>query len=136
VRRDPFDGSPAENKIQSFVTNGHLKIARMGGDSYELYLRLVGAESPDGLGRGESAALAYASETGGVVVLDDRKARRIGASICPGCVQWTSVELFRRGLTRTSLPKPRVAEIVRLALLNARMHVFASDRPWLDELGI
>lgn len=136
IQRDPFDGGPALPIIERLIASACLRVTRMGSAAYEHYLELVASDSVHGLGRGESAALAYANEIGAIVVLDDRKARRIGKMKFPKCIQWTSVELFKRGLRASGIPKNQTADLVRFAIGKARMHISPEDREWLTYLGL
>lgn len=136
VQRNPFDNSAAAPVIEKLIARGHLKAMRMGSTAYEQYLELVAADSTNALGHGESAALAYANEIEAIVVLDDRKARRIGKIRYPGCEQCTSIELFRRASKAGAISRRQTAELLRLAISNARMHVWPEDRKWLTELGL
>lgn len=136
VIRNPFDNLPAAATIEKLLARGCLRTTRMGGNAYEQYLELVAANSVDALGRGESAALSYANEVRGIVVLDDRKAKRIGKKRFPSCDQWTSIELFRQARKAGAISKREMAKIVQLAISNARMHVLVEERKWLAELGL
>jgi hypothetical protein len=108
----------------------------MGEVAYEEYLELVGARIPEALGSGESAALALANEVQGIVVLDDRKARRIARLKYPGCTQWSSARLFKEAFAIGAVPNNVVIEGTRNAMTRARMHISAEDRDWIAELGL
>lgn len=79
-----------------------------------------------GLGRGEIEALALALELGGLVVLDDGKARRVAARLR---VPYTGTLGLLRRARQTGLISQLAPELDRLAVLGFRF-----DRAFRDEL--
>ena len=132
VIRNPVDGKPAVPSINALTRSRCLTIRKMSGASYVKYVELVAAPPEQALGRGESAALAYAAEVGGAVVLDDQKARRIGQTLFPDCQQLTSAWLFKRATDRLGLGDKEIGELLHLARTNARMHVLSHDEAWVN----
>jgi len=136
VIRNPFDMKHAGPVLEGLIDRNYLKVVRLGDVGYESYIELVAASASDALGRGEAAALAYAQEVGAVIVLDDRKARRIGCERFPACKQYSSLTLFRHAAETSGMTLNQIIPLVSLAFEKARMHVLPEDRLWLDELGI
>jgi predicted nucleic acid-binding protein len=135
VVRNPFNSEPAEPHVEKLVAAGLLTIGRMSDASYEDYVELVSGDPREALGRGESAAIAYAAEVGGVIVLDDLKARRIANAKFRERPLLTSVALFRKAGPPKGIPMKELSELVILARQNARMHVLQQDRDWVDSLS-
>jgi predicted nucleic acid-binding protein len=134
VIRDPFTNRSAEQTIGILVSNRKLTVQRMSAPAYSQYLNLVSAEPRDALGRGESAALAHANDISAVVVLDDRKARRLGGARFPDCPQWTSIGLFREASEAVGMSPQQIGLLIQLACEKARMHVLDDDRVWVEGL--
>jgi predicted nucleic acid-binding protein len=134
VLYDPFLESAAEPTIERLRKRGSLRVEQMSSEAYLDYLELVSGDLQSALGHGESAALAHAAATQGVVVLDDKKARRVGKAKFPKCKQWTSVHLFREGSQARQLAPHEIGRLVQLALEKARMHVLESDQSWVNGL--
>jgi predicted nucleic acid-binding protein len=134
VIRNPFDGQPAAVYTSKLISAGHLTVVRMNDASYAHYIQLVGGNPEEALGHGESAALAYAQEAVATVVLDDRKARRIGRTVFPNCPQSTSVALFRKAAELAGMTKEEIGVLVKLACDKARMHILVEDREWIRDL--
>lgn len=132
VTRNPADGQPAGPSISALTRSRCLTIRKMSDTSYAKYIELVAAAPDQALGRGESAALAYAAQVGGIVVLDDQKARRIGQARFPACEQVTSAWLFKRAADGLGLNDKQIGELLVLARTKARMHVLARDEAWVN----
>ena len=132
VIRNPANWQPAGPFINALTRSGCLTIRKMSDTSYARYVELVAAAANQALGRGESAALAYAAEIGGAVVLDDQKARRIGKIQFAECQQLTSAWLFKRAAEKLGLSDKQIGELLVLAKMNARMHVLPSDSAWVN----
>lgn len=134
VLQNPFDKTPAADTLERLVGQGFLQVVKMSNPAYLEYLELVSAEPQVALGRGESAAIAYASSVGAGVVLDDRKARRISRERCPRISQSTSVALFRLAFEIDRTPAGEIAKLIRCAISHARMHVLDEDSGWVGSL--
>ena len=134
ILQDPFTNGPAGPSIGRLLSKSTLTVQRMSPTAYADYLELVSSPLETALGHGESAALAHADDVRATVVLDDRKARRIGKSRFPKCDQWTSVKLFRVAADLCGLPRNEIGSLIHFARENARMHILDFDQPWVDEL--
>lgn len=134
VIRNPINSEPARPYVDKLVSAGLIRITRMNDESYSHYIDLVSGEPKEALGRGESAAIAYAVEVSGVVILDDVKARRVGKARFPACVQLTSAALFRLAAERAQLTNREIVGLLDFARENARMHFLEDDQKWVDSL--
>jgi hypothetical protein len=90
----------------------------------------VGAEPPNDLGDGESAALALAHHLGMGIALDDGKARRICREHFATLQPITSVDLFAHAQVTAALGTNHV-DALHSALLHARMRVLPDQREWV-----
>jgi len=134
VVRDPFINGSAQPTMDQLMRDESLIVQRMSAAAYAQYLDLVSPEPRDALGRGESAAIAHANDIGGVVVLDDLKARRIARARFGACEQWTSVTMFRGAAESLGLTKEQTSALICTAREKARMHVLAEDLSWVESL--
>ena len=134
VTIDPFTGKSPTDLLDRLQANRIIEVTRMDGDAYNLFIGLTGAEPPDDLDDGEAATIAQAVHMGYVAVIDERKATRITGVGFPEVALLNSLDL----LTAPELLQQRgqngVADIVYLALRNARMRVPASLRAGIAEL--
>lgn len=100
-----------------------LSIATLVGDEIDLFIDLVGAAAPDGLGDGESAAIAIAVHRGLDIAIDDRKARRIIHDRFPRLQLFWTVNLLRAPSVIAALGVVRAADLFDRARRHGRMHV-------------
>lgn len=132
VTRHPVSGFSHVDILKQ-LTERHLQIHRMNDDEYALYLQLVQAEPKQSLGAGESAAIATAVCRKAIVVLDDRKARRVCREMFPKLDQATSLSLLIEGARRAQFDKVAIAELLRHAVGDARMRILADEQHIYDQ---
>lgn len=77
VRRHPVTGAALTTDNHPLCAVNAVSIVSLEGSELDLFLDIVAAPAGDGLGDGESAAIAVAVSRNLDLVIDDRKARRI-----------------------------------------------------------
>jgi len=128
VNRDPVEQRSSDVAIASLIESGLLRMESLDDLAANVFWSLVGAPSPDDLGDGEAAAIAYAVSTGAVSAIDDRKARRVAAANWPNQTLLHSIELFLASDVVQLFPPSDLADLVYGALSNARMRVPVEHR--------
>lgn len=134
VTRDPRDGSNPELFLRSLDSRGLMQRVALSGDVLATFVDLVSAPSPNGLGDGEAATLAYAQHNGSIAVVDERKAVRIADQ--RGIPIESTVDLLRRPDVEAAFTTAESRQLLFGALRNARMRVPAEHFEWAhDTLG-
>lgn len=131
VNVDPISGTSCEGLLRSLQSQGLLQVVRLGHKAYEHFISLTGAPSPDDLDDGEAATIAQAAFNGWAAVLDERKATRIAMTCLSKAQVLTSVDLFSSPELSSALGGEKVADLLYLALRNARMRVPSAMKPWV-----
>jgi predicted nucleic acid-binding protein len=130
VLRHPLTSSGRGDHLEPYIRAGLVERVELLPTALATFMRLVGAESPDDLGDGESAAIALAQELGLSIALDDTKARRIVREQFSLLQMVTTVELFALPSVAAALGAD-LADAVFSALVNARMRVTIENEPWV-----
>jgi hypothetical protein len=133
VVRHPLDRTNPADPVAPLVAAGLLEQVSLTTESLTTFMGLVGAESPDGLGDGESAAIAVAHHLQLAVALDDQKARRIARDRFASIPLVSSVDIFALPEVASDLGND-LADAVHSALINARMRVLPEDEAWVRML--
>ena len=133
VMRHPLDRTDRADPIAPLVAAGLLEQVSLTTESLTTFMGLVGAESPDDLGDGESAAIAVAHHLQLAVALDDQKARRIARDRFPNIPLVSSVDIFALPEVASDLGND-LADAVHSALINARMRVLPENEAWVRML--
>lgn len=134
VTINPFTREdPAELLIQ-LQNKGLIVVERMDKDAYNLFIGLTGAEPPDDLDDGEAATLAQAAHKGYVAVIDEKKATRVAGVVFPEAVLLNSLDLLASPEMLQQSGRDELADIIYLALRNARMRVPSSQLSWIVNL--
>jgi len=100
-----------------------IEVSPLDDSELDLFLDIVGAPAPDGLGDGEAAAIAVAANRGLDVVLDDRKARRIARERFPRTRTCWTVDLLRSQSLLSSVGARQAEAFFEKARRFGRMHV-------------
>lgn len=129
VRLDGRNGRSDADALSHLTSQGAAGIVTLDARGMEIFEKLVVS-----LDDGEAATIAAAVGRRAVVVLDERKARRICADEFPDIVQATSIDLFSHPAVAEHLGNDGLAEAVHSALKNARMSVRADQRDWIVNL--
>lgn len=130
VVRHPLAPSSKADPVVPLVRAGLLEQVTLTAESLATFMGLVGAESPNDLGDGESAAIAVAQHLQLGVSLDDTKARRIVREQFPRLRLVSSVDLFALSEVAAELGGDLV-DAVFSALIHARMRVLPENEAWV-----
>lgn len=130
VARDPLDSSN-NVPISPYVQAGTLSIVELHGASLETFVALVSAQGSDSLGDGEAATLAHAYHVGGMAIIDEKKARGVGAKQFASVPVLSTVDLYRHPKVLEALGERAVAQLVLSSLRFARMRVSPEHDEWV-----
>ena len=87
-------GHEAGKNLQSLIESGLVGPAKLGEAGKKIRELLVAGEILRTLDDGEASVIAHAAETGGVAMIDEKKARRICEESFPRVATVTTVELL------------------------------------------
>lgn len=132
VTRHPRGITHAQGPLGELLSSGALKVVQMVSEDFELFVQLVGAPSPDGLDDGEAASLAWVVGHGGVLIVDDGKARRITRRDYSAVEMQSSVSVFRAWAERAKPTPAELATVLQDAKKHGRMRVLVDDRAWFE----
>lgn len=134
ILHNPSSSESGANALSSLIDLGLMRRHGLSENYYAVFVDLVGAEPPDGLGDGEAATIATAEELGCACVIDERKATRIALGRRPDLHVLCTVDLFCAPFVRTRFAREELASLVHQALFNARMRVPHRYRTWVVDL--
>jgi predicted nucleic acid-binding protein len=120
--------------LSSLVAGGlvsEIAIEALKSDHFE---HLVLGNTADTLDDGEAATIACAVEMQAVVVIDERKAKRICRTRYPGLVVASTVDILALDCVAKALGEGQLAEAVYSALSTARMRVLPEHIDWVVNL--
>lgn len=128
LKRDPRTGKPDVDWRSELLSN--VDVTALAGDELLRFLSLVGAAPMDSLGDGEAATLALAEGREVQAVIDERKARRVAASlkIAPPI---STVSIYQGLLLAGRFSRAEIGDLVLESLSVGRMQVCAADVPWV-----
>ncbi len=95
----------------------------LGKQGLEIYEELIDGDASNTLDDGEAATIAYAIETGGVAVIDEKKARKICKNLFPRLTVLSTVDLLLDNFVCKALGRLEQADSIHRALIAARMRV-------------
>jgi hypothetical protein len=134
VTIDPFSRKDPAEVLFGLRKNGLIEVINMGSEAYDLFIGLTGGDLPDDLDDGEAATLAQAAFGNYVAVIDERKATRIAGLHFPEVALLNSLDLLTSRDLLLKNGRDAIADVVYLALRNARMRVAAGERQWIFDL--
>jgi predicted nucleic acid-binding protein len=120
--------------VRRLVADGLVEVKSLGQAGLRHLEGLVVGSARDTLDDGEAATIAYAVETGAVVVIDERKAIRICAGQFPKLGRRSTVDIFAHSEVQRALGQRRLADAVFNSLQSARMHVLPHRIKWVVDL--
>lgn len=129
VRVDSKTGRSDSQILQELLNPSMLGILQLDENGLAFFERLVLA-----LDDGEAATIAAAASRCSVVVVDERKARRICSEEFPETFQASTVDIFAHPSIGQELGRNKLADAVHAALRQARMHVRSDQRDWVVDL--
>ena len=123
LARGAEKGLKTGKKLQSLIESGVVGLARLGEDGKEICESLVAGGILHALDDGEASVIAHAVETGGVAMIDEKKARRICEESFPQVATVTTVDLLLDKRIERALGKEGQRDAVYNALRKAHMNV-------------
>lgn len=134
VDTDPATRKSSKEILDSLKSQGLLEVVQMDNEAYERFLSFTSASSPDDLDDGEAATLSHAAQGVYVAVIDERKAIRIASIHTPAIPVLHSIDLLAAPEILNQLGRDRSANIIYMALRNARMRIPSDVRQWITTL--
>jgi len=110
-------------KLQDLVAASAIELVTLGQVGSEHFAALVAGRASETLDDGEAASIAFALESGGAVVIDERKANRICRERFPQLRLACTVDIFLHPAVGAALGRERLISAVLSALQRARMQV-------------
>lgn len=136
LKYHPIPGEDLAAELEQLRAAALLTCVRMSDAAYEVFVGLAAVSGVEGLGIGESAAIAVAQEMGGVVVLDDRKARRRAQARFPVLQIASSTQVFLESAASAKMPETELCDVFKAAQANACMGVLKNDRHLIAHLKL
>jgi len=129
---DADEDTPEPIVAQPLIEDGLLELVDVEGDAETGWYVRLAADLDDG----EAMALAISKVRGWTTATDDRKARRIAASLDIPVV--TTPELMQQWAERAAIPSPELTKMLRDIVVRARFSP-AEDSPgfvwWMSQIG-
>lgn len=125
---------PDSDLLDELVASRFIDAVRLGESGLDDFLDLVSGPSNETLGDGEAATIAKSLETGGLALIDDRKALRICTERFAGLPTSGTVDLLRHPEVVEALSRKELADAVFAAVRDARMHVPPHHGEWVIRL--
>ena len=122
--------------LSDLVALDLIKAVALEENGHQVFAELVSGAAAATLDDGEAATIAAGLESGGLAMIDERKALHICASRFDGLHTATTVDLLRHPRIQEALPREVLADAVFNATYKARMRVQHQHGEWvLDLLG-
>ncbi|HEY2446493.1 MAG TPA: hypothetical protein VGI20_12230 [Rhizomicrobium sp.] len=129
VQLDSRTGRSDSDTLQGIVGPPTLCLVNLDEHGLALFEKLVPV-----LDDGEAATIAAAVSRRAIVVVDERKARRVCAKEFPDTPHASTIDLFAHAGVVKEFGRNKLAEALYAALKNARMCVRADQRDWVVDL--
>jgi predicted nucleic acid-binding protein len=123
LRRGQARGWQSVAVVETLLAAGHTRVEALPPSALPAFAGLVAGEAADTLDDGEAATLALAHASGGIAIVDERKARRLAATRFPALPLKYTVELLLSPSVAGLLGPLRVSDALFAALTVARMNV-------------
>lgn len=133
VRRCPFESNQARGPLVPMLEGGYLEVLDLDEAAIEVFLSLVGAKWPNDLDDGEASTIAFGVTRETVVVIDEKKGRRICREQFPNLKALRSVDIFRL-YSETCKDVGKFRSALSGAIERTKMHVPFSCRRWVEEI--
>jgi len=105
------------------IAAGLAKLVTLGSSALAVYESLIDGSAVRTLDDGEAATIAYAYDTNGVALIDERKARSLCANYFLRLIVISTAELLMHSAIPASLGKQGQADAIFNALMIGRMRV-------------
>jgi predicted nucleic acid-binding protein len=116
-------GHDDHEQLVRLIAAGLAKRVTLGASALIVYESLVDGSAVLTLDDGEAATIAYAHETSGVALIDERKARSLCAASFPRLIVISTAELLMHSAVSASLGRQGQADAIFNALMIGRMRV-------------
>ena len=116
-------GHNDHEQLQALINAEAVRIVQLGEAGNRVYASLVEGSALRTLDDGEAATIGYAHETGGVAMIDERKARTICAEEFPDLTVASTIDLLTHELIQSALGAQGQINAIVNALRIARMRV-------------
>ena len=110
-------------QLTGLIDAGFMQRVQLGAASAPVYESLVSGSTAKTLDDGEAATIAYAHKSGGVALIEQRKAKAICAVLFPRLQIASTVELLLHDAVATVLGAKGQVDAIVNALMTARMRV-------------
>ena len=110
-------------QLLELIEAGLVRRVSLAAASMSVYESLIDGSTLRTLDDGEAATIAYACETTGIALIDERKARTLCAACFPGLVVASTVELLIHSSIAAALGEAGQADALANALMMACMRV-------------
>lgn len=111
-----------------------IEVVQLGEIGLRQFEELVSGSAEHTIGDGEAATIALAMESGGIVLIDERKATRICATRFKDLHLLSTVDLFMHPQVEKALGRNSLKQAVLRALERARMNVPPHHLDWVTDL--
>lgn len=116
-------GVAVKQAIDGWLDQKLATIVKLSNAANNTFETLVVGSAATTLDDGEAATIAYALDIGGIVVIDEGKARRLAASNFPALKVASSTDLLLAPTFIASLGDARASDAIYSALIRGRMRV-------------
>jgi predicted nucleic acid-binding protein len=131
LERGRSKGRTAAGTVTSLIKAGLIELVAIQPEHESTFVSLVAGSIFETLDDGEAATLAYATGTGAVAVIDERKASLIAKARFSDLLVVTTTEILFAPSVCAALSRDSLADAFFAALTSARMRV---PEPWLEEV--
>jgi predicted nucleic acid-binding protein len=123
IQREPSSKISSDASLAELIDNHVITVAPDTDASLSLAIELAGAPIPDDLDDGEAFAIALAVTRNAVLILDERKARRIVMARFSKLKLMFTLEYMEDAARSAGLSKDETSDVIYSALRYARMRV-------------
>ena len=127
-------GRTNAEQLHELINSSLVEVATMGDEAESYFERLVSGSARNTLDDGEAATIACALETGGIPLVDERKARRICNQRYPKLSYGCTVDIFAHTEVKRALGVADLALAMLAALKESRMRVLPHHLDWVINL--
>ncbi len=117
------NGHDDARQLRALIDIGLVRRVHLSAAGAPVYETLVDGSALRTLDDGEAATIALAVETGGIALIDERKARSLCAGAFPGLIVSCTAELLMHDAVTVALGAPGQIDALVSALTVARMRV-------------
>lgn len=116
-------GHDDEKLVRGLFDSGMARLVDLSYAGNNLYRSLIDGAAQQTLDDGEAATIAYAQESSGVALIDERKARSLCVARLPALAIASTVDLLTHPAVRHTLGRQSQIQAITNALRRARMRV-------------